>query len=216
MHQLAALDGVLFVGFSALMWVGGTSLLGVMSGWFALAARYPDRDEAPLRTLRGQSGSMGAPPVSFGNILTLSVCRSGLRIGLLRLFGLFARPVFVPWSDIDVERSSRPFIGPVARLRFGGSEIGRLTVESYVADRLARASEGRWPEQGPFPAEPRSRALAVIVGQWAFISLFAAAAFLGGPALLGGQGPPILVAVLFPAISFGVVSAFRYFARSAD
>ena len=216
MDQPAGFAAILFIGLFALAWIGVTTLLGAMSGWFALAARYPDRDEAPLRTLRGQSGSMGVPPVSFGNILTLSVCRSGLRIGLLRLFGLFARPVFVPWSDIDVERSSRPFIGPVARLRFGGSDIGRLTVESYVADRLARSSEGRWPEEGPFSVEPRSRALAVVVGQWAFISLFAAAFFVGGPALLGGQGPPILVAVLFPAIFFGVVAAFRYFARSAD
>jgi hypothetical protein len=86
-----------FLLFFATLWFAVTTLLGVMSNWFVLAQRYPDRKEEALLTLRGQSGSMGLG-VRMNHILKISVCPSGLRIGMSRVFGPFCRDFFVPWE----------------------------------------------------------------------------------------------------------------------
>ena len=47
-----------FPVYFAFLWLGVTMLLGVLSGWFSLMQRYPNREETPLLTLSAQSGSM--------------------------------------------------------------------------------------------------------------------------------------------------------------
>src|SRR4051794_6773901 len=90
-----------FVG----LWLFVTTVLGFLSGWFDLQRHYPKGDEPALLTLRWRSGSMGMG-VSLSGILTLSACSSGLRIGIFRLFGLFQRPFFVPWDEIEAEQTT--------------------------------------------------------------------------------------------------------------
>lgn len=75
-------------------------------------------------------------------ILTLDVCPSGFRVGIIRAFGPFCRDFFVPWEDIRVTRKTVLF-WPVAKLQFGNPSIGSLTISARVADRLARAAKGR-------------------------------------------------------------------------
>ncbi len=204
---------VLFPLAFVAMWLGVTSMLGAMSGWFTLVAEFPDRSEGALLMVNGQSGTMGNLAVGMNGILDFSVCPSGLRVGINRIFGPFSRPFFVPWGAISVERRSR-IIGPAAVLRFGS---GRLTMAAYVADRLARASEGKWPEPGPFHVETPAQAFKSVFREWAVITVFASAFFIIAPRLLAASagGPPIIVAVLFPAVFFGVVSAVRFARRIA-
>src|ERR1700704_783990 len=90
--------------FFAVVWLGVTTLLGFLSGWFALMQQYPDRDEKPLLQLNWESGMMGTIGVNMRNVLKIGVCPSGLRIGMLRVFGLFCRDFFVPWRDISVAK----------------------------------------------------------------------------------------------------------------
>jgi len=87
------------------MWFGVTTMLGALSGWYALMNRYPDRPESPMLVLRHQSGSFGF--VGMSRILVLSACPSGLRIGMMRIFGPFCRDFFVPWDEIRVRRKDR-------------------------------------------------------------------------------------------------------------
>jgi hypothetical protein len=104
--------------------------------------RYPDRLEDAKLKLTWQTGAMGVG-VNYKNVLKLSVCPSGLRIGVIRLFGPFARDFLVPWRDLQVKRS-RWFWTDVAEVSFGGH--GKLVVTAAVADKLAAAAGKDWPE----------------------------------------------------------------------
>ena len=169
-------DPLYFLIFFPLLWFAVTMLLSFLSGWFGLMERFPDRAENPLLTLTGQSGSLGK--VSMSRILTLSVCPTGLRIGIMRIFGPFSRDFLVPWDEI---------------------------------------TGARWPESGSFPEETGNEALSRVVNQWLAATCLAAAFFCIAPRLMGPKGvngPPIAVAVLFPAIVFGIGAMVQYFRRN--
>jgi len=146
----AAPNPLYFLICFPLLWFAVTMLLSVISGWFGLMERYPDHGETALAVLANQSGSLGA--VSMRGILKLSVCPSGLRIGIMRIFGPFCRDFFVPWNEITVTRGDR-FFWKQAKMSFGQPPIGNLTVLADIADRLARAAGNHWPEPGSFPEE---------------------------------------------------------------
>ena len=139
---------VFFPVFFAAVWLAVTTTTGLLSGWFRLMARYPDQTDEPCLRSRGQSGTMGLG-VGMRGILTLSVCPSGLRVGMMRVFGPFCRAFFVPWDDITVIRRTI-VVRPVAELKFGAPVIGNLRISAHVADRPACAALGHWPEVGPF------------------------------------------------------------------
>jgi hypothetical protein len=194
----------------ATLWLIVTTTLAVLSGWFRLMARFPDQIEEPLLQIRRQSGSMGFG-VNMRGILNLSVCPSGLRVGLMRMFGPFSRNFFVPWGDISVVRKQALF-SPTAKLQFGNPVIGNLTLPARVADRLARAAMKRWPEAGPFPEERHGDTLRRLLVQWVVMSV-AAALFFGIVPLFvvpAHTRPPIALAILFPAIAFGMMAIVTY------
>src|SRR5580658_7860930 len=195
---------LLFLVIFPLFWFAVTMLLSFLSGWFGLMERYPDRTESALAVLANQSGSLGI--VSMRRILKLSICPSGLKVGIMRIFGPFSRDFFVPWDEITVTRADR-FLQKVAKLSFGRPPAGNLTIRAEVADRIARTAGKPWPESGPFPEPTNAEALSKIVKQWAAMTALAAAFFIIVPRLLSPHraiGPPIAVAVLFPAIVFGI------------
>ena len=131
------------------LWFATAVLLGAFSGWYRLMAAFPDRDEAPILRLRGQSGRVGGA-VNLDHVLTLSVCPSGLRVGILPVFGPFCRDFLVPWQSITLAR--RPILfGTLVELRFGAPVIGRLGVREGTAARLAEAAGSRWPEEVAAP-----------------------------------------------------------------
>jgi hypothetical protein len=104
--------------------------------------QFPDRDEKPLAQLNWQSGFMGQIGVNFRNVLNIGVCPSGLRIGVLRIFGLFAHDFFVPWHAIKATKKEW-WMWEVTELSFGKPEVGRLMVYGYTAGRIAEAARGR-------------------------------------------------------------------------
>jgi hypothetical protein len=128
--------------FFAAIWIGVTTLIGFMSGWFTLMQQFPDRDEKPLVQLNWQSGFMGAIGVNFRNVLKIGVCPSGLRIGVLRIFGLFAHDFFVPWHAIKATKKEW-WMWQVTELSFGNPQVGRLMVYGYTAGHIAEAAKGR-------------------------------------------------------------------------
>ncbi len=200
------------IGFP-LFWFAVTMLLSFMSGWYGLMERYPDRAESALAVLANQSGSLGG--VSMRGILKLSVCQSGLRVGITRIFGPFCRDFFVPWNEITVTRGDR-ISWNVAKLSLGQPPIGKLTIFADVADRIARVAGNDWPEPGSFPEETSGEALSRIGKQWVAMTGLAATFFIVAPRLLspkGAAGPPIAVAILFPAVVFGIAAMVQYFRR---
>jgi hypothetical protein len=119
------------------IWISATALIGLFTGWFQLQAQFPADDEAPLLRLRMQSGRMGW--VGLNNILTLEACRSGLRIGIWRIFGPFQRPFQLPWDQIEPEAQSFLLMRRV-RLGFGRPEAGSLTISPRSWERLRAAA----------------------------------------------------------------------------
>jgi hypothetical protein len=202
-----------FPVFFALMWMSVTVLLGFLSGWYFLMRRFPDRPETPLQTFKNQSGSIGC--VSARSILTLSVCPGGLRVGMMRIFGPFSKDFFVPWHEMSVIRKDR-FLWKAATVAFGNPPVGSLTLMAELADRLARVAGKSWPEPGAFPEETKPQASVRIFKQWLAVTALAAAFFILAPRLMAPNGtarPPILVAILFPAIVFGIGALVQYYWR---
>jgi len=212
-HFLLESSPFAFPAFFLLVWVAVTAMLGAVSGWYRLARRYPNRRETALVDLRNRSGSLGW--VGMRSILNLAVCPSGLRVGMTRIFGPFCREFLVPWEEISVRRENH-FYGSMAILELGRPPEATLKLPAELADRLARAALEKWPEPGPFSEESDAQAFSRIFRQWAITTLFAAAFFIIVPWLFapgGASRPPILLAVLFPAIVFGIVSVVRYALR---
>jgi hypothetical protein len=200
--------------FFATLWLTATSILGLLSGWFRLMAKYPDQSAEPILQIRGQSGRMGLG-VSMSGVLTLSVCPSGLRVGMMRVFGPFCSNFFVPWEDISVIRK-RSLLWRVAEIQFGSPVVGTLSVRTHVANRLAREAKGRWPETGSFPEEARGDIFRRLFAEWVVVTSLGALFFILVPLAVAPRGarPPILVAILFPAIVSGAVFAVRFLVAS--
>lgn len=201
---------VLFFLFFAGFWVFVTWSLGKKAGWFRLAERYPDQEEGAVRRLRCQSGQLGG--VAMSGILHLDVCPSGLRIAMLKLFGLFHRKIFVPWSEIAVQRKRKLF-SPVAELRFGRDE-STLEIPDYVANQIARSVPERWPEPGNFPPQTIVEAGRIVLVRWMLMVAGIALLFAAIPSLLAGHrsGMPAEVIGCF-AIVLGIPSLRDLLAR---
>ena len=202
---------VAFPLFFASLWLIVTTILGVFSGWFRLMAKFPNQNDEPLLRLRTLSGTMGMG-VSMQNVLRLSVCPSGLRVGMMRLLGPFCRDFLVPWKDITIFRKTRLF-WPVAKLQFGNPRVGTLTISSHIANRLAGAAKEVWPERGPFPEEKLHETARRLFIRWALATFLAALFFTLTPRMVSPHGPqaPILVTILFPAVFLGVAAAVQFF-----
>jgi hypothetical protein len=71
---------------------------------------------------------------------------------------------------------------------------------------------GRWPETGPFPEEGHRNTFRRLVTEWAVHTCAAALFFTLVPLAVAptGDRPPIVVAILFPAIVFGVITIVRF------
>jgi hypothetical protein len=190
----------------ASMWLVVTTILAVLSGWFRLMAKFPDQSIAPLLRLRRRSGTMGLG-VGMRGILTLSVCPSGLRVGMMRIFGPFCRDFLVPWEDISVTRKTM-FRWPFARLQFGNPVIGTLSIPAHLADQLARAALGRWPEAGPFPEATRTDTSRRLLLFWVIVACVAALFFMLVPLAFAPSGErlPTLLAIAVVAIVLGIVA----------
>lgn len=210
LQHLPALFPLFFVG----LWAAVTIVLGVFSGWYRLMKRYPDQPEQAVTEFRRRSGTMGVA-VGMKGILRLAPCPSGLRVGIMRIFGPFCRDFFVPWNEITVTRKTVLF-WPTVRLEFGAPAVGSLRISANLADQLARVATGKWPEIGPFPEEVVAKAAVRFLAQWALITCLAAAFFTLVPLAVAPERarPPVLVAVLFPAIFFGLVTLVRFLTRN--
>jgi hypothetical protein len=129
----------------------------------------------------------------------------------MRVFGPFSRDFFVPWEAIKITRNDVWFWS-VAKLQFGAPGVGSLAIPAHVANRLARAAMGQWPESGPFPEENHRDTLWRLLTQWGAMTCVAALFFTLVPLAVAPSGdrPPIFVAILFPAIAFGAITIVRY------
>ena len=203
---------IFFIG----IWLVASILIGVSSGWFALARRYPDRDEPALVKIGFQSGVMGPMGTGMNGILVFSACRSGLRVAIWRIFGPFSKPFLVPWSEISV-RPTQIFFHPYARLGFGRPEAGVLSIQRNAWDQLVRGASqaGGSPVAETLPPIPQGRLASAYLLQWLVLTAFGAAFFFLAPRLLspGAAHPSLILCIALPATVFGIGTLIRYAAQ---
>ena len=120
------------------LWGAVTTILTFMAGWPTLAHRYPNTAEVARLKLSWQSGTMGFG-VGMRGVLTLSACPSGLRVEIWRVFGPFAKPFLVPWNEIETSNRS-VFFAAMKRLNFGRPQVGKLTIQARIWERLVEQS----------------------------------------------------------------------------
>lgn len=202
-----------FVVFFLLVWLFVGVLLGFLSGWFSLMRAFPDRpQEAPLAVFKHESGSLRG--ASMSGILTVSPCPSGLRVGIWKLFGPFHKDFLVPWNELRVSRK-RILLWKFAELSFG-TNYGRLRIRELLADRLRNSVPQYWPEtEAPEPITG-TRVFRSYFLEWLAYTTFAAGFLIVAPRLLfkgSGPYPPVAVAILFPAIGFGLFTTLSYLLR---
>ena len=196
-----------FVG----LWLAVTIILGFISGWYALATRFPDRDEPARLKLNGQSGLMGWG-VSMSGILVLSACPSGLRIGIWKIFGPFSRPFFVPWAEIRAAPRQQ-FFQKMVRLGFGWPEGGVLSIDARAWARLVEEAGLAKGDPRVLPLETNGQLARSLILQWLIITCGAAAFYYFGSRQMGAKdenGPPLALCILFPAIVFGIGQIVRF------
>lgn len=211
-YMLLALPVVIIV---ALFFTGWT--IGAQSGWYSLMRLYPNKDEQPIKVFQGQSGWMNG--LSFNGILVLSVCPSGLRVSVPRIFGPLSEPYFIPWGDIRVYRKIEYFM-PAARMEFGEPSKGALSVRAATANRLARVAGKNWPEAGPFPIESTSHILASVILQWVALSVIGAIFLVFVSVVFKPAAPylPLPFALGAPALVMGFLACWQFniLANAAD
>ena len=195
----------LFVG----MWLAITSLLGVMSGWFALQQHYPRGEQEPLFKRKISSASMGFG-VHFRRVITVAACRSGLRISASRLMAPFQRPFLVPWSEIEAEETRSLFV-PMVRLRFGRPEIGKLTIGAREWQQLSAYAAPQTARIGNLSVEPATNRVvgAGLLIQWAIVVAIAGTFFLVASSSQGAP-LPIWLCYGFPAVMAGGGQLMRW------
>jgi hypothetical protein len=73
----------------------------------------------------------------------------------------------------------------------------------------------RWPQSGPFPQEKRGDHARRLLAHWTVVTSFLALFFIVVPLAVAPSGsrPPILPAILFPALFFGVGFVVRFFSE---
>jgi hypothetical protein len=76
-----ALDPLYFLLAFPLFWFAVTMFLSLSSGWFGLMKKYPNRPDNAVAVFPNHS--LGV--VSMRNIFKLSVCPTGLTIGIMRI-----------------------------------------------------------------------------------------------------------------------------------
>jgi hypothetical protein len=85
-----------------------------------------------------------------------------------------------------------------------------------LADRLWQTIPQSWPEKGMPEAVTSKRVFRHYFLQWLILTTIASAFFIIAPRIAdrgSSNYPPLLVAILFPAIAIGLAFAFQYLIR---
>jgi hypothetical protein len=192
--------------------IGMGWLMGVQSGWYDLARRFPNRTDPPITAFKYRSGWF-KQGVAFNGILHLYVCRAGLRVGVVRIFGPFSNDFFVPWEEITVTRG-RQWLQAAARLQL--ADAGSLSLRAPLADALARAAGDLWPEPGPFPVQSQASVGRAVLVEWAIFTGIGAVLLIVIPRAVAPHGPwpPLPFAIGVPALLSGIGAVFEFTIRS--
>jgi hypothetical protein len=139
---LLLLIPVFFVIFGGGLAAAIVSLLAFLSGWRALASRFP----APPGFTEGklfswQSGRIGI--VNYNNILRVRVSAQGLHLACGFPFHFMHPPLLIPWAQITDIKQQKILAWPVTLLTIGTPKIATVTLHN----RKILEAAGPWLPQ---------------------------------------------------------------------
>jgi len=123
---LVIVGPLIFVGFwSAICW-----LIGLMSGWRALARRYSTTAQEPS-VWEWTSGMVGL--MSYRYTLAVGAAAEGLDLRVMSLFRPGHAPLRIPWDAVVFERTG---LFGQAKVRLGGPRGPTLTIPGALWRRI--------------------------------------------------------------------------------
>jgi len=134
------LDQYFFV-ILPVFWILLSSMIARISGWRALAESYPVSSDFSGKWLRFQSASLRWSS-NYTGIVHFGADAKGLTLSVLFMFKPGHPPIFIPWTDIQVQ--SQGGIFPNLRLRFSRKPDVPLVISKTLGERLSQMSGGRF------------------------------------------------------------------------
>ena len=126
-------------------WALVSYVIGPLSGWTELSRRFRALgayysyqwpfQSVRMRTIFGRDGNCG----SFG------ADETGLFMAVFRPFRVGHPPLFIPWSEIQVDTHSQGLIFKSRKLLLGRQEMIPLFVRSSLAEKFQEAAGQSWP-----------------------------------------------------------------------
>ena len=127
------------------IWVLICALISYAGGWHSLAKRFRMKTTFRGQTWKKQSGKMRGI-ANYNRSLKFGSNEDGLYLESGSLFWLWHPQLFIPWSEIAVERK-RVWILHSVTLRLGSMQPIPLTVNNELAESLRHAAGSAWPEK---------------------------------------------------------------------
>jgi len=126
------------LGF-ALLWLGMSALLALLSGWTSLARNFRADQPGQGERFRFVSGSMGAPllPVGYGRSLFVTVDDEGFGLSILFLFRFLSPPLFIPWRAVESVEAKQSLFSRYTVVRLRG-HWPAISIRGEVGERLLR------------------------------------------------------------------------------
>ncbi len=124
-----------FLAFFAGMWAGISLLISRISGWAALAARYPAPSRPDGERLTWASARLNE--VSFKSCLNMTLGPSGFYAVPAPPFRLFMPAFLIPWNDVGFAGFQEILFWRFPVFRLGGTEGPVLTVFGKTGARFA-------------------------------------------------------------------------------
>jgi hypothetical protein len=131
------------------MWCGIVFTLSRVSGWSAIAARFPGSLNPPGTSFDGLTGTVGI--ISYRNALTVHFAPEGLHVMPWKIFRIGHAPVFIPWGEIHNARTRNfPFFQVVA-FEIGSPKVGNMQLPQKVMLKAPISVDGKPAPGGPPP-----------------------------------------------------------------
>ena len=117
----------------------GSALQSRISGWAALASRFPATDIPEGEQFRFVSGSVGAAfPSSYRGILFVTVSATGFALSIFLPFRFCAPNLFIPWSQVEAVTEKPAFLYTLAEIHIRGSRT-RISLFGASARSILQA-----------------------------------------------------------------------------
>jgi len=126
----------------ALIWIGTSYMLALVSGWMELAKVYGSDKLCTGKVWRFQS--MRLWPANYNGCVNIGTDFDGVCLYLFFLFRAGHRPLFISWSDITaVRKVKRIRIFNYVELSLAQCPSVKICIDERLAARLVEASNGK-------------------------------------------------------------------------